>query len=239
MAGGRIQKSAMNVVISQSDLITPYGQGLSALWTGLLANQTAIKSTKMFAERNFCSDQAAIIEGLSVEKDQSRVMAMLRVILTPLQGKLGSTTPIILATTVGEIEYLQTAVLNNQPELAEESRPQHLLGKIKSLLDLRGPGIVLSSACASSAAALTHAASMIQTGEAKKVLVIAADAISEFVYSGFSTLQSLSPTPAAPFDANRCGLSLGEAAAWRFSNPIPLHPGQKSSAGATRRMPLT
>jgi 3-oxoacyl-[acyl-carrier-protein] synthase II len=74
--------------------------------------------------------------------------------------------------------------------------------------------MVLSSACASSAAALTRAASMIRRGEAKNVLVVSCDALSEFVYSGFSTLMSLCESPARPFDAERSGLTLGEAAAW-------------------------
>jgi 3-oxoacyl-[acyl-carrier-protein] synthase II len=74
--------------------------------------------------------------------------------------------------------------------------------------------MVVSSACASSAAALTRAASMIRHGEAKQVLVVTCDGISEFVYSGFSALLSLCDTPARPFDARRSGLTLGEAAAW-------------------------
>jgi len=37
--------------------------------------------------------------------------------------------------------------------------------------------------------------------------------LCQLTYSGFDSLQALSPTPCRPFDANRTGLSLGEGAA--------------------------
>ena len=116
-----------------------------------------------------------------------------------LIGKLDPKTPLILATTVGEIEYVEWAILNHRPDLALQSRPQVLLGRIKNLLGLVGPATVISSACASSAIALARAAAAIRRGDAKKVLVVTCDSISEFVYSGFSTLLSLCDEPAQSF----------------------------------------
>ncbi len=204
----------MNVALAQSDVVTAYGWGLDALWDGLLSNQTAIRATDRFAERGFLSNQAAIIPDLEVPGGQSRSMAMLRRLLLPLVAKLDPLTPLILATTVGEIEYVEAAILSDRPELAAEARPQVLLGRIKQLLGLRGQAMVVSAACASSAIAISRAASMIRHGDARRVLVIACDSVSEFVYSGFSTLLSLCDGPARPFDAQRGGLTLGEGAAW-------------------------
>jgi 3-oxoacyl-[acyl-carrier-protein] synthase II len=206
----------MNAVISQSDVVTAYGWGLDVLWNGLMSGKTAIAPTQRFAERGFISDQAAIIPDLSPEPDESRVMAMLRRLLSPIVGNLDPATPLILASTVGEIEFIERAVLENNSALLTEARPQALVQRVRQMLGLRGEAIALSSACASSAAALTRAASMIQHGEAPAVLVVTCDAISEFVYGGFSSLMSLSPRAARPFDAGRDGLTLGEAAAWAF-----------------------
>jgi 3-oxoacyl-(acyl-carrier-protein) synthase len=204
----------MIAAITQSDIATAYGWGLDALWDGLLSGKTAIRSTQRFAERGFVSDQAAEIADLKPEAGESRVWAGLRRILLPLAGKLDPQTPVILATTVGEIEFVERAVLEEKPALAENSRPGVLVERVKELLGLRGTGIALSSACASSAAAITQAAAMVQDGEAKSVLVVTGDAVSEFVYSGFSSLLSLCPTPAQPFDRERSGLTLGEAFGW-------------------------
>src|SRR5882757_5955006 len=59
---------------------------------------------------------------------------------------------------------------------------------------------------------------MVEDGT-ESVLIVTADAVSEFVYAGFSTLLSLCETSAKPFDASHCGLSLGEGAAWALITP--------------------
>ena len=204
----------MNAVISQFDVATAYGWGLDALWDGLISGKTAIQSTQRFAERGFVSDQVAMIPDLSPEAGESRVMAGLRRILTPIAGKLDPLTPLIVATTVGEIEFLEQGILRENSSLVGESQPRVLVERVKRLLGLKGPAMAMASACASSAAALTRAASMIRHEDAESVLVVSCDSVSEFVYSGFSTLMSLSAGPARPFDAERCGLTLGEAVAW-------------------------
>jgi 3-oxoacyl-[acyl-carrier-protein] synthase II len=217
----------MNVAIAQSDVVTAYGWGLDALWDGLISNQTAIRTTDRFADRGFLSNQAALIPDLEIADGESRAMAMTRRLLLPLVGKIDPMTPLILATTVGEIEYVEQSILEENPERAADARPQVLLGRIKRLLGLKGPAMVISSACASSAVALARGASMIRHGDAKRVLVVACDSVSEFVYSGFSTLLSLCDGPARPFDAQRSGLTLGEGAAWAL-----LVSDESSKAGA-------
>jgi 3-oxoacyl-[acyl-carrier-protein] synthase II len=204
----------MRIAITQSDLATAYGWGLDSLWNGLLTGQTAIRPTQRFAERNFVSDQAAIIPDLRPDPGESLIWTALKRLLSPIAGKLDPATPLILATTVGEIEFIERSILEENPALAEQSSPRFLLERVKKLLRLNGPACVLSSACASSTAALTRAAAMVRHGQAKSVLVVTGDAVSEFVYSGFSSLLSLCPTPAQPFDRERCGLTLGEAVAW-------------------------
>jgi 3-oxoacyl-[acyl-carrier-protein] synthase II len=73
-------------------------------------------------------------------------------------------------------------------------------------------GCVISSACASATVALAQGAEMIEQGECDCVAVVACDAVTEFVYSGFASLMALDPEGARPFDAQRRGLSAGEAA---------------------------
>lgn len=223
----------MNAVIAQSDVATAYGWRLDALWNGLLSGKTAIRPTDRFAGRGFVSDQAALVPDLDVKPEESRVMAMLERLLSPLIGEIDPMTPMILATTVGEIECVERAILNGSPDLAATARPQALLERIKQLLRLRGNAMVISSACASSSAAMTQAASLIRRGDETKVLVITCDAVSEFVYSGFSTLLSLCSEPARPFDAERSGLTLGEAAGWAMlvSSDAPVNRGATSILG--------
>jgi 3-oxoacyl-[acyl-carrier-protein] synthase II len=44
--------------------------------------------------------------------------------------------------------------------------------------------------------------------------VVACDGVSEFIFSGFSSLMAMDPMPARPFDKDRAGLNVGEAAAY-------------------------
>jgi 3-oxoacyl-[acyl-carrier-protein] synthase II len=74
--------------------------------------------------------------------------------------------------------------------------------------------MIISAACASASTAVARAAIMISAGRADCVLVIACDGITEFVFSGFSSLMALDRTASRPFDKGRSGLSLGEAAAY-------------------------
>ncbi len=230
----------MRAVIAQSDLLTAYGSGIDAIWTGLIEGRTAITATNPFT-RAPSAPPLAMVPELAVPPGQSRVRAILDRLLAALPGKFPPSTPIILATTVGEIEAIEQSVLQNNPSLAAKASPTRLLAEIKNQLGLTGPGMILSSACASSSAALCRAAALIERGEAESILVITADAVSEFVHAGFTTLLSLCDGPAKPFDAGHCGLSLGEGAAWALitredspsaTNNSPVILGWSSTADA-------
>ena len=75
-----------------------------------------------------------------------------------------------------------------------------------------GPVLTLSAACASSAVAIGEALALIEDGLCDEAIVGGTDALHSFVYRGFHALKALSAAPAAPFDAGRSGLSLGEGA---------------------------
>src|SRR5207249_1061882 len=51
---------------------------------------------------------------------------------------------------------------------------------------------------------------LIRYGQVDAVLTGGAEALSGVLYSGFNSLESLSPNPAAPYSRDREGLSLGE-----------------------------
>jgi 3-oxoacyl-[acyl-carrier-protein] synthase-1 len=57
-------------------------------------------------------------------------------------------------------------------------------------------------------------ARMIKSGRLDRVVVGGTDALSKFTINGFKTLMILSDTYNTPFDENRKGLNLGEAAAF-------------------------
>ncbi|MCK0145102.1 beta-ketoacyl-[acyl-carrier-protein] synthase family protein [Arenibacter sp. F26102] len=72
----------------------------------------------------------------------------------------------------------------------------------------------ISTACSSAANAIMFGARLIKTGQLDRVIVGGADCLSKFTINGFKTLMILSDTHSTPFDENRKGLNLGEAAAY-------------------------
>jgi 3-oxoacyl-[acyl-carrier-protein] synthase II len=92
-------------------------------------------------------------------------------------------------------------------------QPQVQARSILDALGCSGPITVISTACASGANAIGHAADLIRGGQAERVIAGGYDALGQLVFSGFDSLQALSPTVCRPFDARRDGLALGEGAA--------------------------
>lgn len=71
----------------------------------------------------------------------------------------------------------------------------------------------VSNACISGVAAQITAQRLLALGHYRTVITIGADRLSRFIISGFQSLKALSEERCCPFDAERTGLNLGEAAA--------------------------
>jgi 3-oxoacyl-[acyl-carrier-protein] synthase II len=203
----------MKAVVVEADIITPFGPGVDACWDGLLANSSAISLVSRFSTKAFFSDYAATVSGLIYHGDDSLVMQMLAMLFDRSGTKIPADAKLMLATTKGEIDLLEKSIINGIGDAAESSL-NNLLGKVIDMTGARGGGMVVSAACTSSSAAAARAAAMIRSGQADCVLVVACDGVTEFVYSGFSSLMALDKIPSRPFDRNRAGLSVGEAAAF-------------------------
>ncbi|MCR5423524.1 MAG: 3-oxoacyl-ACP synthase [Bacteroidales bacterium] len=73
--------------------------------------------------------------------------------------------------------------------------------------------VVVSNACISGCAAQVAAMRCLQCDGYKYAVVVGADVLSKFVISGFQSFKALSQQLCKPFDKDRNGLNLGEAAA--------------------------
>jgi len=135
---------------------------------------------------------------------------------------ISGSVPLVLGTTAGGMllgeAYYRQAVRQplrrgGQATRAIYYQPQVQARMVFDALGCRGPITIVSNACASGANAIGHAGNLIRSGQAERVIAGGYDALGELVFSGFDSLQALSPTVCRPFDARRDGLSLGEGAA--------------------------
>ncbi|MCK5638250.1 MAG: beta-ketoacyl-[acyl-carrier-protein] synthase family protein [Flavobacteriaceae bacterium] len=128
-------------------------------------------------------------------------------------------TGLISATSVGGMDMTEKYYYSYKDEVDKRKYiDPHSLGdstlKIANSLGITGYTTTISTACSSATNAIMLGVRMIKSGKLDRVIVGGADCLSKFTINGFKTLMILSETDCMPFDENRTGLNLGEAAAY-------------------------
>ena len=112
---------------------------------------------------------------------------------------------LILSSTKGDIELLEKG--EDMPSLADAAK------KVSMAIGIENDPIVVCNACISGVSAIILGQRLVDCGNYSNVIVCGADVQSRFIVSGFQSLKALSEEPCRPFDIERLGLNLGEAAA--------------------------
>ena len=112
---------------------------------------------------------------------------------------------LILSSTKGDIELLEKG--EEMPSLADAAK------KVSLAIGIENDPIVVCNACISGVSAIILGQRLVDCGNYTHVIVCGADVQSRFIVSGFQSLKALSDEPCRPFDIERLGLNLGEAAA--------------------------
>ena len=115
-------------------------------------------------------------------------------------------TLFILSTTKGNISYLSD-------DMDEKVYLWHSAHKVTSFFGNENEPLVISNACISGAAAQVEALRLIENCYYENCVVVGGELLSKFIISGFQSFKALSQEQCQPFDKNRHGLNLGEAAA--------------------------
>jgi 3-oxoacyl-[acyl-carrier-protein] synthase-1 len=110
--------------------------------------------------------------------------------------------------------------------------PHSLADFVRDALALEGPCITVSTACSSSAKVFAAAERMLRLGLVDAALVGGVDTLCGSVLFGFNALQLVSAEPCRPFDAERSGISIGEAAGFALLERADGSPTIAAAAGA-------
>lgn len=210
------------IYITDYNCVTPLGFNTESNWNALLEGKSGVALQKITGTQDAC--YAAMIDSDQLNEEFGRIFGdaqnnndnftrlekMLLLSLHPLVKKhiLSEDTAFILSTTKGNI-----SLLKNQSELPEGVYLSKLAQKIANFFGFKTKPVVVSNACVSGVMAIAVAKNMIRAGKYKDAYVIAGDELSEFVISGFNSFQAIGSGPCKPYDKNRNGINIGEAAA--------------------------
>lgn len=118
---------------------------------------------------------------------------------------------IIISSTKGNIDSIHSESAT-QDEIEQASLP-HSATLLQNKFNLPVKPLIISNACISGVSSIQVARRLICSGQFHTVVVIGADLISPFIYSGFKAFQALSQARCKPFSESRDGINLGEGAA--------------------------
>jgi len=158
-------------------------------------------------------------------------------------------TIFILSTTKGNVKQLtinneqltMNKLMNNQNQCSLFTVNcslylWHTAELISNFFGNPNTPIVVSNACISGTVAQIAAMRELQSENYDYAVVVGVDFLSKFIISGFQSFKALSPEPCRPFDKDRCGLNLGEAAATMImsNEQLTMNNSARLIAGAIR-----
>jgi 3-oxoacyl-(acyl-carrier-protein) synthase len=223
------------VAITGMGIISSIGNSVEENYNALLNNQVGITTIENIATVHvdvikvgeIKKTNQELIEELQLGKDNnfSRTALLGTIAAKQAVKNAGITsineyrTGLISATSVGGMDMTERYYHEyfENPEVVKYIG-SHNAGdntdKIANELGLKGMVTTISTACSSAANAIMLGARLIKSGKLDRVIVGGTDALSKFTINGFKTLMILSDGYNKPFDNERNGLNLGEAAAY-------------------------
>ncbi|MBN1665087.1 MAG: beta-ketoacyl-[acyl-carrier-protein] synthase family protein [Deltaproteobacteria bacterium] len=197
-------------------IISPLGIGVLETKDAILKNKVGIRPISLFSVAKNKPLPVGEVPVVFEADPIPRTHALARIAAAQaMEGCLEPPDAVVLGITTGGM--LTTEDLLRQKETTPAAFQYHSLTSVTEDIARRyhctGPVVTVSTACSSSAVAITIALEMIRTGMAGRVLAGGADSLCRLTYYGFHSLQLIDPDGAHPLDKNRRGMSVAEGAA--------------------------
>lgn len=214
---------SMLVVKVADNIISPIGYDSQSNFNTLLKGQSSLKyyenelgvvepfTASMF-EKNEINDLFSSLTSKEkyTEFEKIAILSINKAIQKTDIDISSNKVLIIVSSTKGNVELLDDnhSIFNKDRVLLGVSSK-----KIAEYFHNNNTPIVVSNACISGVNAQIEAMRYLKSNKYEYVVVVGVDVLSKFIVSGFQSLKALSIEECKPFDKNRKGLNLGEAAA--------------------------
>lgn len=224
-----------NISVSGYGAVTPYGIGAACSFTGLLRGQNIYQtatsldlSDDYFSQKKIAEVPDPLLNHPVLPGDLHPRAYSTQMTLIALEealaqasiqkNSLGSLRVGIAITTLEShaLEELAIATQDSSAlvdrELMDLVDPEYCLRAIRKFTGVRGPGVVLSNACASGNHAIAAGMDMLHSGEVDLAIVGGACKTFKSALVGFHQFQGISQDTCRPFSGNRSGTMLGDGA---------------------------
>jgi 3-oxoacyl-[acyl-carrier-protein] synthase II len=227
---------AKKVVVTGLGAICAIGKNKDEYWKNLIQGKCGIGKIDLFNTKEHRTQTGAQIKDFHPEKyisskklrrmsrtDRLGVIAAqeaLRNSGLDLKKESKEKIGVLLGAGAGGMfeaeEYHRILLTKGQrkakPSLLISHPPCVTTDYIAKEFGLRGPRSTIVTACSSSATSVGYAADLIKDEKAIVMITGGSDALCQLTYSGFNSMRVVDKDRCRPFDKNRTGLSLGEAA---------------------------
>ena len=169
-------------------------------WCGMPFDITASLFTK--------DQEAAFLLDGYTRFESMAITSIRKALATTMVDVTSPRVVLLLSTTKANV-----ACASAETTLPDMPLPSDAALRIAHAIGLTTQPLVVCNACISGLSALITAKRLLEQGSYDTAIVCGADEQSQFIVSGFQAFHALSPSPCRPFDIERNGLNLGEAAA--------------------------
>jgi len=202
------------VYINRANILTPFGNSIQANWNELVKGNSAVSKIDSFGHlKNFYAGKISdeIFLNLKNHVKDNQIYTRLELFgILALQSiidksKISQRTAFIISTTKGNIDQLTDSL--------EKASIPNFAKKIANYFGFKTESIIVSNACVSGVLAVNIAKRFIEMDKFDDAYVLALDELTNFVLTGFNSFQAMDFELCKPFDKDRKGVNLGEAAA--------------------------
>jgi 3-oxoacyl-[acyl-carrier-protein] synthase II len=216
------------VVVTGIGVVSPYGLGRAAFWSGLAAGRCAIGPVTLFETEGFRSRIAAEVPAVTMPRASRRRSRADRLAIAAADEAVADAgldrealrpAAVVVGGIGGGMLEAEAWYWRREREGIDDATLRRSLRGVMPTTHAEtlarrygttGPKETVVLACSSGGAAIGEAAALVQAGVTPLTLAGGVDALTRICFMGFNALKLLDPAPCRPFARDRAGMSIGE-----------------------------
>jgi len=230
--------SENRVVITGLGLVTPIGTGVQKFWQAAVNGENGVRPLKIFDPTEFRTKTGGEVLDFNptdflTQQEINRMgrssqfaVAAAKMAIEDSGIDWAKLNPfrvaVSMGTTMGEPQILEKGIKikyqTGDPQQIPAGLPrQYPCGSIPANIarkfGVRGPHMMIPTACAAGNYAIGYAFDLIKLNKADVVIAGGSDPFSGIAFTGFNRLLATTPDVVRPFDLNRSGMAVSEGSA--------------------------